>query len=158
MTDLSRVVSFFAVIEDRPGSSGRRVLGFRGPGRLPAGGLDGFSAGGALLGWFSEDGGGTGSSDVGAEASVSSSECHNGHFLASGESSGTSTTSLATMYKGGKYFKGQDATYVTFSPAKRYRLHTLTIFLFAADSTFTELDPFTEAWKLSHRALRHAHI
>lgn len=138
MTDLSRVVSFFAVVEDRPGSSGRRVLVFRGPGRLPAGagagGLDGLSVGGALLWWFSEDGGGTGSSDVGAETSVSSSDCHTGHFFASGESSGTSTTS------------------VTFSPAKRYRLHTLIIFLFTAGSAVGELHSFAEAWKLSQRA------
>ena len=90
MADLSSVVSFFAFWEE--GREVREVFGFRGPGRLPGVGFGGGSDP-AVRGWH-------GSSVLSAGDCVraSSAGFHSGHFLASGESSGTCTISLRKIW------------------------------------------------------------
>jgi hypothetical protein len=97
MADLSRVDSFFAFWEVELGRSGSEVRDLRGPGRLPA-------TLGAPVGWeieaAEEDstlGSGVAVDDSGVDTRSPSfgGGRQRGHFLASGESSGTSTTSLA---------------------------------------------------------------
>ena len=98
MTDLSSVVSLFAFVAPRPGSSASRALGFRGPGRFPTGGVVPAAAGvdAAVLSTPADATAGSSAAlDVDTDGcEISSCVRHNGHFLASGESSGTSTTSL----------------------------------------------------------------
>jgi hypothetical protein len=64
----------------------RDVLGFRGPGRF---------AGGRVSLVVGAEGRGVACTDEEEEAAASSGGRHNGHFFASAEPSGTSTTSLA---------------------------------------------------------------
>jgi len=91
MADLSNVDSFLALCDEEVGREGSEVFGLRGPGRLP------FDVGpiGADAATLGTDFAFNGSDDPGTEMDASSSGgCHSGHFLASTESSGTSTTSL----------------------------------------------------------------
>lgn len=66
----------------------RDVFGFRGPGRFVGAGFGGGAEVVAL------DWGGASVLIAGRSVCASSVGFHNGHFLASGESSGTSTISL----------------------------------------------------------------
>ena len=123
IADLSRVVSFFALVG--PGSGASAVFGFRGPGLLMGGlgthdepdtcdvevveacamGFEGdesaeivFVSAGVGVVWACSVKGGI-DSDAFVETPVVSSSCkvgsfHKGHFVASGEPSGTSITSL----------------------------------------------------------------
>ena len=100
MTDLSSVVSLFAFVAPRPGSSASRALGFRGPGRFPTGGVVPAAGVDAAVLFTPADATANSSAALGVDADgceISSRVRHNGHFLASGESSGTSTTSLTRV-------------------------------------------------------------
>ena len=96
MADLSSVVSFFAFAAPRPGSSTSCVLGFRGPGRFPVEGVGAAGVDDAVLSTVVVVGSAA-ELDADADCDVSSCGRHIGHFFASGESSGTSTTSLTRI-------------------------------------------------------------
>lgn len=115
------------------GIAANDTLGLRGPDRFVGDFLDVLGSGKMLL----VDGVETGVSSTDATGGMlsGSGACHTGHFFASGESAGTSTTSM------------------TSSPANRYRFLILTI-SFGGSGWDGTCGVATDSWKDAHKASR----
>ena len=161
--DISNVVSFFPFWEPADGGSASCTFGLRRPGRL-AGVCVGTTEVDAASAAAAATSGGVSSVDgvgmpeplsCGTGSSWPFGGFQRGHFLASAESSGTSTTSLSLrsqrlIQKAVKPRNGNAHT--TSSPANRCRFSTLTVRLGSLSGGVD--GALTESWNLAHSACR----